>query len=90
MYAHEVTVPGPRSGSSGSGPGANDPEPRTNDDISPDQSGGDGRARPWLERVDELYEYQYGWKFGEYDIEHGDGDDRYDDEYEHDIFLDQT
>ena len=37
---------------------------------------------------EEMYGYQYDWKFGEYEVEHDDGgDDRYDDEYEHEDLL---
>ena len=95
VYAHEVTNPGPRSGStSGSvgaaGPGANDPGVRTEDETLVDQSAEDEQARVRLEGFEEMYGCQYGWEFGEYEIEHdGDEGDRYDDEYEHDDFFDQ-
>ncbi|KAF9646281.1 hypothetical protein BDM02DRAFT_3130465 [Thelephora ganbajun] len=94
VFAHEVTNPGPRSGSSlgspSSGLNANNPESRTKDGALQDQSE-DKQAHVWLERVDEMYGYQYDWKLEEYEIEHDDdGDDRYDDEYEHEDFLDQA
>lgn len=87
VYAHEVTNPDPRPGSasgrSGAGLDTNDPRFRTNDETLREGE----QARVWLKRVEEMYGYQYDWKLGEYEIEHDDGD-RYDDEYEHEDFLD--
>ena len=93
MYAHEVTnpdsKPGSGSGSTGVKLDANDPGVRTEDGIPLDQRVQDEQVRAWLEGAEEMYGYQYDWKFGEYEIEHdGYGDDRHDDEYEHEDFLD--
>ena len=83
VYAHEVDDPRPDSG-----PGLD--TDHTKDRILVDQEGsGDEEARVLLEKVEEMYGYQYDWKFGEYEVEHDDGGgDRYDDEYEHEDFLD--
>jgi len=36
-----------------------------------------------------MYGYQHDWKLGEYEVDHDDEEgDRYDDEYEHEDFLD--
>jgi len=87
VYAHEVTYPGHRPGSASGGSGAgldtNDPRLRTKDGTPR----GDEQTHVWLERVEEMYEYEYDWKLGEHEVEHNDGD-RYDDEYEHEDFLD--
>ena len=92
VFAHKVTDPGPRSGSSlGSvraGADMDDPNFHTKGGILTGQMGEAERARVRLERIEEMYGYQYDWKL-EYEVEHDDdGDDRYDDEYEHDDFLD--
>jgi len=87
VYAHEVTNPGPGpgsvSGSSGAGLDTDDPRFRTKDGALH----GDEQAHVWLEGVKEMYGYHDDWKLGEYEIEQDDGD-RYDDEYEHEDFLD--
>jgi len=55
-----------------------------------DRGSGNEQAHVWLEKVEGMYEYQYDWKLGEYEIEHDDGGgDRYD-EYEHEDLLDLT
>ena len=84
MFAHGVVDPGSGSalGNSGAGLGMDDP-----DGMPLDQRGEDEQVRVWLEKIEETYGYQYDWRFGEYEIEHDD-DDRYDDEYEHEDFLD--
>jgi hypothetical protein len=93
VYAHEVTNPTPTSGfasgSVGTEPDTNDPGIRTEDEMPLDQRVEDEQVRVLWECIEEMYEYQHGWKLGEYEIESdGDGDDRYDDEYEHEDFLD--
>ena len=92
MYAHEVTNHGPGSRSTSGSVGArldeNGLRVRTKDWVLLDQRVEDEQADVWLEGV-EMYGYQYDWKPGEYEIERdGDGYDRYDDEYEHEDFLD--
>jgi len=86
--AHGVTDPRPRPGSasrsSDKGMGTDDPKFRIED-----RGSGNEQAHVWLEKVEGMYEYQYDWKMGEYEIEHDDdGGDRYDDEYEHEDLLD--
>ena len=93
VYAHEVTDPSPRSGSSpgsaGAGLDGNDPHVRTEDGTLLDQRVEGEQARVWLEGAEAMYGYQYDWKLGEYEITHDDdGDDRYEDEYEHEDFSD--
>jgi len=91
VYAHEVTNPGPRSGSTSgtvgaAGPDATDPGVRAEDGTLGDQSAEDEQPCEWYGAIEKMY----GWEFGEYEIGHdGDGDDRYDDEYEHEDFFDQ-
>jgi len=55
-----------------------------------DRGSGNEQAHVWLEKVEGMYEYQYDWKLGGYEIEHDDGGDHYDDEYEHEDLLDLT
>ena len=93
VYAHDVAGPDPGSGSASGSVGAgldeNDLGVLNKDGKLLDQRVEDEQVRVWLEGVEEMYRYQYGWKFEEHEIEHdGDGDDRYDDEYEHEDFLD--
>ena len=88
MCAHEMTDAGSMSRSYGVG---SDPSPksRSKDGLLLDRRGEDGQSPVWLERVEEMYEYRYDWGMGDYEVEHDDnGDDRYDDEYEHDDFSD--
>ena len=87
VYAHEVADSGsPRS--SGAGQETN-LKFRTKGWTPLDRTSEGEQAPVWLERVEEMYGYQYGWEAGEYEVEHDDdGPDRYDDEYEHDDFLD--
>lgn len=96
VFAHEVTKPDLRSGfpseSTASEPdAASNLKLHTNYEKPLDQGDEDERGGAWLEMFDETYGYQYDWKLGEYEIEHeDDGGDRYDDEYEHEDFLDQV
>jgi len=95
VFAHEVTRPSPGSGfppgSSGSGLDATDPELLAKDGATLDRIGGEGQTRVWSERVEEINRYRHGWKLEELGLEYGDeGHDRYDDEYEHDDYLDQA
>jgi len=93
VFAHEVTGPGPGPGfppgSSGSGLDMDDPELPAKDGTTLDRMGGEGQTRVWSERVEEINGYRHGWKLEE--LEYGDeGHDRYDDEYEHEDYLDQA
>jgi len=91
VYAHEVPNPGPRSGSSSeSAVEGADPGVHIKDETPLGRGFGDERARVRLERVEEMYGYQYDWKFGGYEFEHDDEgvDEHYDDEYEHEEFSD--
>ena len=88
VCARTVTDPGPRSGpalgSFGAGIDTNDPRFYTEDRMMPDRRGGDEQVRVWIERFDEMYGDRYGWKAGEYEVVHDDGDP---DEYEHEDFT---
>ena len=91
VYAHQVTEPDLRSGfpSESYTPGLDVSDLKLPTDE--DQRDEDERGRVWLEMVDEIYGYQYDRKLEEYGIEHEeDGGDRYDDEYEHEDFLDHA
>jgi len=92
VYAHEMPNPGPGSGfSSGSAGGGADPGVHVKDEMPLDRGSESEQARVWLERVEEMYGYQYDWKPAGYEFEHDEGvDDRYDDEYEHEEFLDSA
>ena len=85
MYAHEVPNPGPKSEfSSESTVAGADPGVHIKEETPLDR-GFEGEQA----RVLEMYGYQYDWKLGGYELEHDEGvDDRYDDEYEHEEFLD--
>ena len=92
VFAHPVTgTVGLRSGPSSEN-SALGPDPiNLKSPTDGDQGEEDGRGRAWLEMVDEIYGYQYDWKLAEHEIEQeDDGVDRYDDEYEHEDFLDQA
>jgi hypothetical protein len=93
VRVHEVTDLGPGSGSASGSSDAewdsNDPRFRTKDGMVSDRRGEDERVGAWMERVEEMYGYQYDWRMGEYEVGHDDqGDDRYDDEYEHEDISD--
>ena len=89
VYAHEVTRSGSPSESSALGLDASHLKLPTDTDKLSDQKGKDARGRVRLEIAVEDYGYKFDWKSGEYEIEHEeDGGDPYDDEYEHDDFLD--
>ena len=92
VYAHGVPDPGPGSGlSSASAVAGADPGAHAKDETPLDRGYGDEEARMRLERVEEMYGYQYDWKLGGYEFEHVDGDvgeHDGDDEYEHEGFSD--
>jgi len=88
VYAHDVTRPGSPPGSSTPAPEENDFESRTTYEGLY-EPGEDQRRRVWLKSVQQMYGYQHDWKLGEYEVDHDDEEgDRYDDEYEHEDFLD--
>lgn len=96
MFAHMMNAPDHEAGISleSSAPGleAADSKFRVkgSGDLL-DQQGGDERAGVWLQRVEEMYGYQYDWKLGKYEISHDEQeDDHYDDEYEHEELLDRV